>query len=282
MSISDPKALVIYSSPAGTTRQVAQVIITTLKDIGYKPRVVDLGSRDDLVNLGAKCGDLINDYCLWVGTPVYAGHAVPPIMNFIARLPKSRRSYAVPFVTWGGVTSGIALYEMGKMLNEKGYTVLGAAKVLAVHSMMWQFKKPLGENHPDAEDDDMMRGLVGEVDAKLLSDEVQPLSVEALNYQPREIQEAMRKLNIEVAKQLLPQKKLDDSCTQCGSCEEVCPAQAITCNPYPHFGPECFLCYNCVRVCKVGALKADLSKTEDFLRKMAEHYKEPLFSKIFI
>jgi len=282
MALSDPKALVIYSSPAGTTRQVAQVIITTLKNIGYTPRVIDLGSRDDLVNLGAKCGDLINDYCLWVGSPVYAGHAVPPIMNFIAQLPKSRRSYAVPFVTWGAVTSGIALYEMGKMLNEKGYTVLGAAKVLAVHSMMWQFKEPLGENHPDAEDDDMMRGLVGEVDAKLLSDDIQPLSLETLNYQPREIQESMQKLNIEVAKQLLPQKKLDDSCTQCGSCEEVCPAQAITCNPYPQFGPECFLCYNCVRLCKVNAIKADLSQVENMLRGKAKEMGEKQLSQVFV
>ncbi|MBW2555165.1 MAG: 4Fe-4S ferredoxin, partial [Deltaproteobacteria bacterium] len=145
MGISDKQALVVYSSPAGTTRHVAQVIMKTLDPLGYKPRVSDLGIRDDLKKLNSLIKDLVNGGCLWIGSPVYAGHAVPPITYFILQLPVSKGGYAVPFVTWGGVSSGVALHEMGKVLGEKGYIVLGAAKVLAVHSMMWQFKNPLGE-----------------------------------------------------------------------------------------------------------------------------------------
>ena len=283
MGISDPKAFVAYSSPAGTTRHVAQVIESTLKDLGYKYGVTDLGKRDDRLNLNSKMKDLVTDYCLWIGTPVYAGHALPPVMSFISELPEGKGSYAVPFVTWGGVTCGIALYEMGKLLNEKGYTVLGAAKILAVHSMMWQFKCPLGEGHPDAEEDSMIKGLVGEIDAKLLSDSIKPLSIEDLNYQPKEVQESMQHMSIEAAKQMLPRKKLDaKACNQCGDCEEICPAQAIRCNPYPHFGHECFLCYNCVRLCKVEAIKSDLSQMEGSLRGMSEKYAERPLSQVFV
>ena len=283
MGISTPKAFVVYSSPAGTTCHVALVIENMLKDLGYTCGVTDLGNRDDHSKLHSKMGDLVNNYCLWIGTPVYAGHAVPPVMRFISELPESQGSYAIPFVTWGGVTSGIALYEMGKLLKEKGYSVLGAAKIVAVHSMMWQCKKPLGEGHPDGEDDSIAKGLVREIDAKFSGDVIKPLPIDALNYQPKEVQESMQKLNIESAKQILPGKELDvEICNKCGECEDKCPAQAIKCNPYPQFGNDCFLCYNCVRLCKIAAVKSDLSQMESALQGMSEKYAERPLSQVFV
>ena len=37
MGIGNLKALVVYSSPAGTTRHVAQVIVDALRDLRYEP-----------------------------------------------------------------------------------------------------------------------------------------------------------------------------------------------------------------------------------------------------
>jgi ferredoxin/flavodoxin len=283
MGNNDKRALIVYSSPAGTTRHVVQVIMKTLDSLGYKHRVIDLGNRDDLLKLNAQAKDLVNGGCLWIGSPVYAGHAVPPIMDFISKLPVSKGSYAVPFVTWGGVSSGVALHEMGKMLGEKGYIVLGAAKVLAVHSMMWQFEDPLGEGHPNVEDDTMIEKLVGDVHSKLSSDVKKAIPLEDLNYQPKEVQESMKKMNIEMAKQMLPPRQLDEeACTQCGVCEEECPAQAITCDPYPKFGDACFLCYNCVRLCEEGAIKTDLSPIEGMLKERAAKNPERPLSQVFV
>ena len=283
MENSNQKAFIVYSSPAGTTRHVAQVIATVLKDLGCKSEANDLGNRNDRSKLNSQIKDIEDGCCLWVGSPVYAGHAVPPIMDFISKLPVSKGSYAVPFVTWGGVSSGVALHEMGKMLGEKGYTILGAAKILAVHSMIWQFKNPLGEGHPDSEDDAMIKGLVGDANSKLLSDVKKPIPLEDLNYQPEEVQEAMQKVNIEVAKQMLPPRKLDEeACTKCGICEEECPVQAIKCDPYPQFGDACFLCYNCVRLCEEGAIKTDLSQVESMLKEKAAKNPERPLSQVFV
>ena len=283
MENNDKQALVVYSSPAGTTRHVSQVIATALNDLGCKSEVNDLGNRNDRSKLNSQIKDIEDSCCLWIGSPVYAGHAVPPIMDFISKLPVSKGSYAVPFVTWGGVSSGVALHEMGKMLGEKGYTILGAAKILAVHSMMWQFKNPLGEGHPDSEDDAMIKGLVGDVNSKLLSDAEKAIPLEDLNYQPEEVQEAMQKVNIDVAKQMLPPRKLDEeACTKCGICEEECPAQAIKCDPYPQFGDGCFLCYNCVRLCEEGAIKTDLSQVKSMLKEKAEKNSERPLSRVFV
>ena len=283
MGNNDKQALIVYSSPAGTTRHISQVIMKSLQHLDYQPGVNDLGNRNDRSKLNSQIKDLVNGCCLWIGSPIYAGHAVPPITDFISHLPVSKGGYAVPFVTWGGVSSGVALHEMGEVLGEKGYIVLGAAKILAVHSMMWRFNNPLGEGHPDVEDDAMIEKLVEDVHSKLQGDDRKAIPLDDLNYQPKDVQESMQKMNIEMAKQMLPPRQLDEElCTKCGICEEECPAQAITCDPYPKFGDACFLCYNCVRLCQEDAIKTDLSPIEGMLKERAAKNPERPLSQVFV
>ncbi len=52
MGKRNQKALVVYSSPAGTTHHVAQVIINTLKDLGCDPGAYNL-PLNDLIQYGA-------------------------------------------------------------------------------------------------------------------------------------------------------------------------------------------------------------------------------------
>ena len=106
----------------------------------------------------------------------------------------------------GAVTSGLALDEMGKAFADKGYTVLGAAKIVAVHSMMWRSKDPLGGGHPDALDDKMVEDFVDAVHAKLKSESIKSLSLDRLFelYRPQPLQEWLHTVNIEAAKTMLP------------------------------------------------------------------------------
>ena len=283
MQLKDLKSMVVYSSPAGTTHHVARVIADALKGAGSEAQLLDLGRRSDYAEVDRCMKRMGNDCFLWIGTPVYAGHAVPSITRFISGLPERNGSYAVPFVTWGAVTSGVALYEMGKMLSEKGYILLGAAKIVAVHSMMLQSSSPLGAGHPDTRDDRMVANLFAEVNSKLESGAVQPLSLEDLNYQPREVQEWLQKVNIKAAKKMLPPLKLvEEKCTRCGICEKECPAFAIELGPYPRFGDECFLCYNCFRLCEEGAIRCDLSPIEDMLKEKAAQNPEQPLTQVFV
>jgi ferredoxin/flavodoxin len=277
------KSLVIYLSPAGTTRHVSQVIEKKLKELGCEVKLYDLGKKEDSGKLEEKVKAGLKNCCLWVGTPVYAGHAVPQITDFISGLPEGKESFAVPFVTWGAVTSGLALDEMGKMFADKGYAVLGAAKIVAVHSMMWRSKDPLGGGHPDVQDDKMMDELVSKVHAKLQKEPINSLPLANLNYQPPEAQEWLKTVNIEAAKKMLPPLQLvEEACTKCGICEKECPAFAITLDPYPIFGDACILCYNCVRLCEDDAIKSDLSQIETMLKgKVAEQPESPP-SQVFV
>ena len=283
MKTKNIKSLIVYFSPAGTTRHVSQIIAKKLQSLGYEAELYDLGKREGTTKLNEQIKGGLTNCCLWVGTPVYAGHGVPQITKVLSGLPGGKTNFAVPFVTWGAVTSGLALDEMGKMFADKGYTVLGAAKITAVHSMMWRSKDPLGGGHPDARDDEMIEHLVDSVHAKWEGDPISSLFLDTLNYQPQPVQEWLQTVNIEAAKTMLPPLKLvEGACTRCGICEKECPAFAITLNPYPTFGDACILCYNCVRLCEDGAIKSDLSQMEVMLKgKVAERPESPP-SQVFV
>ena len=276
-------AFVIYCSPAGSTQHAAEVIGKTLADLGQAPVMIDLCDTKNAAAVKTQISESSQDSLLFIGSPGYAFHAVPPVMEFIEQLPDTCKGYSVPFVTWGAVTSGIALHEMGKLLNEKGYPVIGAAKIVAAHSLMWQFAHPLGEGRPDAVDDQKVEEMVKKIDAKLKAPSVRIVPLSKLNYQPEEVYNAMSKLSIRAARQMLPQRQvIKESCTKCPVCSEICPVGAITLNPYPCFGESCIVCYNCMRLCPEKAIAADFSPMEDWLKQKAKEFDEELHLKVFI
>lgn len=274
-------SFIVYCSPAGSTRKIVGLIEKTLINEGHTVYSVDLDSRKDVSSLIASIHNA-REYCLFIGSPVYVYHAVPLIAEFISGLPQTTSGYAVPFVTWGCATSGIALYEMGTMLAEKGYRILGAAAIPAVHSLLWQSEHPLGEGRPDKTDEALIQAFLISVCWKISSGTVLPFPLAKLNYHPKEIQDAMQKLTLEAVKDVLPQKVVNkDLCTQCGVCTSICPAAAITNDPYPVFGKTCFLCYNCMRLCPERAISADLSQMEAQIIKRAEQCIEQPIVRTF-
>lgn len=275
--------LVVFCSPNGSTRSVATVIAGRISQLGGRVRTFDLGRKDENEKAQRHCLNSVVPFCLWVGSPVYVDHPVPVVTRFITILPSNRDCLAVPFVTWGGVNSGIALYEMGEMLVQKGYTLLGAAKVLAVHSSMWQSDRPLGAGHPDASDADAVRRLVERVHEKLSLRTVEPLPLKTLDYQPPAVRNEALKKSIAMAKQAYPPLVVDEErCTCCGDCAANCPAQAITLEPYPSIGEDCFMCLKCSRECPENAMPLDTSAAEERIRAMAAETNEPLSTRIFL
>ena len=276
-------AFIIYCSPSGSTKHVSQVIGKTLDTLGHHPVMLDLCNTGEAAALKSQICKGSQDILLFIGSPVYAFHAVPPVMEFVEQLPDTCKAYSVPFVTWGAVTSGIALHEMGKLFSEKGLPVIGAAKIVATHSLMWQFAQPLGQGRPDADDDKKIAELVEKIAAKLKSPPVRTVPLADLNYQPEDIYNAMSKLSIKAARQMLPQRQIiKEKCTKCPVCSEICPVGAITLDPFPLFGDNCIACYNCMRICPEKAVAADFSPMEGWLKQKAKEFNEDTQLKIFI
>jgi ferredoxin len=148
---------------------------------------------------------------------------------------------------------------------------------------MWQFAHPLGEGHPDADDDKKVAELVEKIAAKLKSPPVRTVPLADLNYQPEEIYNAMSQLSIKAARQMLPQRQIiKEKCTKCPVCSEICPVGAITLDPFPLFGNNCIACYNCMRLCPEKAIAADFSPMEDWLKQKAKEFDENMQLKMFL
>ncbi len=284
MNSNAAKDLIVFISPAGATRKVVNAIADRLTELRRQFEILDLGANNEQA-LKLSISDIFKDGgCLWVGSPIYTQHALPQITRFLSSLPQLKGRYAVPFVTYGRVSSGIGLYEMGKALSGKGLKILGAGKILAVHSMMWNCNNPFGQGHPDRDDESMIKNMVKAVHGKILkSISMKALTPEDLDYQSKTDKEKFNQADILTTKKAFPPMTFDvDLCNQCMECKTNCPAQNISFKPDLRYGDMCILCYNCVRYCEAGALKNDIFNViEEGLRSRASEFSEIHETRMF-
>lgn len=267
--------IILYFSPAGTTEVVAQRIARVLEREDQAYTLVDLTGD-------YKIQPEWRHACLWLGSPVYCDHALPLIHDFIQKLPVPHFAYSVPFVTWGGVTSGLALPEMANDLNNKGYKVLGAAKVLAQHSSLWFSAQPLGAHHPNEEDLKQLDQLVKLMVKKIQENKGEGLNLAQLDYLSPALKEDAQKKSLPKVKEQSPPRQVDPSrCKGCGICVDICPVKAITLKNYPKISSACILCLQCVRHCPTKAFPMNESLTETRLNAMASVSDEEKKTKIF-
>jgi ferredoxin len=172
---------------------------------------------------------------------------------------------------------------MGKELKNKGFTLLGAAKILAVHSLMWPLENPLGHGHPDSNDDRMVKELVNRIHDKLYSDSPKGIELSVLAYQTQENHKEMEKVSLQAAKADMPRRDIDtELCNQCQICAEVCPMDAVTLTPFPEFGHDCVFCFSCVKQCPERAITVDFSEIWQRIKDRAVFFSEHPHSQIFL
>ena len=284
IKMKNKKVFIAYFSPAGSTRHIAEVIEKRFMALGAEVFLFDIaqGSDNIAVTISQQIKASKGNSCLFVGSPVYVSHAVPLVMKCIAGLKESEGAFAVPFVTWGGACSGISLYEMGKELINKRFTLLGAAKILAVHSLMWQLEDPLGKGHPDADDDQIVEELVNHINLKLSEDNPKEIKLFDLAYQSKQNHADMEKISLQTAKAHMPERTIDiELCNQCQVCSEVCPADAVTFAPYPEFSDACVFCFNCMKKCPEKAINVDLPVIWQRIKDRAAFFSERPYTQVF-
>ncbi|MBC2713653.1 MAG: 4Fe-4S binding protein [Desulfosarcina sp.] len=275
-------AFIVFCSPAGSTGHVARVIAHSLEEKSIAVHLLDLGAGENLSRFLGLLKAAEADDCLFVGSPVYRDMAISTVMAFLGGLPATKGCMTVPFITWGGVNSGIALWQMGQVLQNKGYALAGAAKVLGVHSLMWQSDRPVGQGHPDTADDRQVRMLVDKVVERTKNMKPDTLPLTVLDYQLEEISTDIKN-KLDQPWTIIPKTVDEEKCTKCGTCAEVCPVEAVSLDPVPVFDENCFDCFNCIRECPEEAIAPTLTldKIEAMIRKRVETFNERPPTQIF-
>jgi len=277
------KIFIVFSSPAGSTRRVAEVIGAGFSQRNFETRMLDLGKVHDHSEILDRIRKAGQDGCLFVGSPVYRDVAVPPVVSFIESLPEMDGALAVPYVTWGQACSGVALWQMGGALVKKGFKIAAAAKVLGVHSLMWHATTPAGKGHPDRTDLGSVEALVTTLCGRFESGDINSLALDTLDYQPRERAQQMKK-KMDAPWRIVAKKVNTKTCTQCGICVEECPAAAVDLNPYPQFDQNCFDCFNCIRLCPEDAIEpaTSMNQIEEHIRQRVRAINERPFTQIYL
>jgi ferredoxin len=172
---------------------------------------------------------------------------------------------AVPFVTYGGVNSGVALEEAAALLDRSGRRTVAGMKVDSCHwiTMMDQVETKLNPGKPGREAERLCEELAGEILDCQGSGGCGSVARD-LRYQRLGSRLKARLIFRERLwhRVLYPRIVFDhELCTGCGSCERACPVRCIEMTgegpEVRSDGPSCIHCCACVLACPSDAVRWD-------------------------
>ena len=259
------KAVFIVFSPSGHTLIAARKFMSLLEDNGISCHMINITKNDKYLQDSAITKTLVDDlgeqHLLIPCAPVYAGHCEQNMLRTIRALPlvKEKQIPAIPLVTYGGVHSSVALEEMGKALNDKGYIPIMGIKIAAEHTLTSTFKKRINPNLPGTVEDQIL-AEAAEITEKVLNDEIAMVNVEKkLAYAP-----FMKRIMFRIFSQEKIHGKYKkvaintEKCIGCKRCVSACPVNmfayidnTIQMVRDPKY---CILCAECYHQCPVKAV----------------------------
>ena len=163
------KAVIIVFSPSGHTLTAARMIQRSIEDKGGIADIVNT-TKDDGLLVGSRSErqkmleTRLKEFdVLFVGSPVYAGHAESHILRILEALPlpnQKRSKLAVPFITYGGAHSFIALEEMGHALKKHKYVPILGIKLASFHTLSRFFRIKILKNKPGGMEQQLIEAAV--------------------------------------------------------------------------------------------------------------------------
>jgi ferredoxin len=230
----------VYFSPTGTTQKIVESIAE-----GIKAPV----ERIDMTHPTHAKTSAFGKELIIIGVPVYVGR-VPALAAKRLRELKGNNTPVVLVVVYGNRAYEDALLELSDITSELGFKPVAGGAFVAEHSFS-SAELPIARGRPDEADKAKAMKFGEDIREKLKSIEVAEIASVTFpgNHPYRDQFPAGR----ERPKPISPET-VEEKCTKCGKCEEVCPAGAITVGSNVDTKKEsCIRCYACIRSCPTGA-----------------------------
>ncbi|MBN2281832.1 MAG: EFR1 family ferrodoxin [Candidatus Marinimicrobia bacterium] len=277
------KIAIILFSPGGNTLKVAEKIKQFAPN-NFCVQLLDITGREEIFT--RKQGtrfleETVTDHdLLLIGSPVYAHHIQYHVQDLIRQLPRPDRKWgelAAAFVTFGDISSGIALNEANRLLEKSGRKIIGGLKVTAEHSLTRLLDSPINNGKPGHEIDEIILNFWEKIIARLNKDiNVRELK-NNMNYQPKKDRVKAHIIFREKLWQkfLYPKISIDpEKCTLCGCCVTKCPVnhlQIINQSLCELKTSDCITCGNCVVNCPQKAMM--MTGNIDKFAEMVQQYR---------
>ncbi|MTI60065.1 MAG: 4Fe-4S dicluster domain-containing protein [Firmicutes bacterium] len=258
----------IVFSPSGHTLKASQLFKKEFESNNIKVQLIDITKNENYLNSNDVKQyleeELAEHDIILIGGPVYAGHVEKNILKIVNNLPEAggKMGYlAVPFVTYGGVHSSIALEEMGRYLKRKRRKSILGVKIAAEHTLTKTFSNVINEQKP------------GKLEEKIIAEAVEKIiKIREKDYKKiKDVSKSFKYSSLpeRVVLYFLSQdffhKKFKNvsintyKCMKCKKCISVCPV-----NMFDYSNGEvyivrdkakCILCAECYHACPVGAIE---------------------------
>lgn len=217
----------IYFSPSGTTKQVVNQIASN-----FEPS----SEEYDLLNFNSD-KEFTQDDLVIVGLPIFAGRLPKTASERLSKI-KGNNTPAIAITNYGNANIGDALLELGEILTENSFAIIGAAATISHHSIF----SNVAVGRPDESDIAKIDEFAKSCKSKLESGETGSIEI------PGE------KQGVEL-KQLPFAISCDETvCSFCYDCVNVCPENAIPDDdPIDTDLDLCSRCTACISICPEDA-----------------------------
>ena len=278
------KVSIVVFSPSGNTLKVGRMLEEHLSMSGADVQLLDVTGDETLFRERESSRFLAENVrphdVLCIGGPVYAHHMHYSVLGLIKALPWPGNGwgrFAVPFVTYGTVSSGIALEDAAKVLRKTGRTPVFAMKIDAYHSYGRIFPTEVSVGMPGDEAipfvEDLSARIAGLRDQQRAECEDVTRELRYLSFADRAKAKVLIREGL-FQRHIYPSLRFDvEKCVKCGKCADVCPVlrlEMTETGPYiPKGAPQCIHCGSCIVACPSNAItfKANMKRWEKIFRK---------------
>lgn len=249
------RASIIYFSPCGGTKQVADALAKGVN--------LPITSHDYTQPSKRQAKDFGPEDFVFFIFPVYGGRMPRNAGHVLSKVTGKDTACAIVAVYGNRAYEG-ALIDVHKLTSAKGFKPVGAIAAVAEHSIAPQ----IATGRPDAQD----KATLGHFASEMLRAAADGKN---LTSAPGAYPEWERPEGIH----LFPITETE-KCISCGQCADICPAEAISPeNPDQTDWDKCILCAACAKYCPEAARFMGTSESREYFKPhlvtAAEKRREP-------
>jgi ferredoxin/flavodoxin len=286
------RAAIVYFSPSGSTKKVAEAYRKSLTKAGATVQMLPLARSKPIFedqDNAAFWSQLEPCDLLLVGGPIYIKHMQYHLTDMLYDVPFANQdtgNHAAVFSTFGKVSAGVGLAEAASILSRKGYAIISGLDVDAVHSATRLLAEPVSQGLPGKELDPWIKTSVGS-----MLETIDKRKKGNLDLVLRQRYEDYPELKDEkTVLKNYPVVTFDETkCTGCGRCVKACPTldlSLVDAVPKHREESHCINCTNCLLACPEEAVILPLAERSEFvlslLKKQRLEPQGPSRSQLYL